>query len=449
MDPLTHPSVRKWLSFGSGAGIVVGARDLEAMVVNVRPAGVRILAETRIESFRERPAAEWGAEYARFLASVNGRHLAALALLPAEEVILRTVQLPGVADEHATAAIQFQLDGLHPFAEDQAIADWRRIGNSSSFLVAVIDKSTLDRYTGLFAEAGVKLGGITVSGAALHDAVRIHRQPPAEGFVAVYGLEAGAPAPVEIYGESPARPFLSAGFELPLDRAAGLAANELRLDPGSEPVDLVAVLPAPIGAPDTLDFSPAARSLAAIRYAAAVTAACPHLGTPVNLLPPELRAVTSRARYVPTVVLSAVLAATSIALVFQKGYEDRRYLGQIQAEIRKLEPEAKRLEAADRETQVLLSRINQIDEFRLRSKDDLDALLELTKLIPPPGWVTSLAITGTTVGIGGEADQAESLLKTLDASPLFEAAEMAMPISKIGAVEQFRIRAQRQKGARK
>jgi general secretion pathway protein L len=138
----------------------------------------------------------------------------------------------------------------------------------------------------------------------------------------------------------------------------------------------------------------------------------------------------------------------SIALAFQKTYEDRRYLAQLQAEVRKLEPEAKRLEAADRETQVLLSRINQIDEFRLRSKDDLDALQELTKLIPPPGWATSLTISGRTITIGGEADQAEALLKILDASPLFEAAEMAMPISKIGSVEQFRIRAQRQKGVR-
>jgi Tfp pilus assembly protein PilN len=449
MDPLTHPAVRKWLSYGTGAGLVVGRRDLEAMVVSVRPFGVRILAETRIESFRERPAAEWGAEYVRFLASVNAKHLAAFALLPADEVILRTIQLPGVTDEHAADAIRFQLDSLHPYEEDSAIADWRRIGSSSSFVVAVIAKPVLDRYTELFAEAGVKLAGITVSGAALREAARIHHQPPPEGFVGVYGLDAGVAAPLEVYGESPARPFFSAGFEMTVEQAAGLAANELRLDPGALPADLLAILPAPSGAPPDFDFSPAARSLGALRYAAALTAACPHLGSPVNLLPPELRAATSRARYVPTVVLSAVLAATGIALAFQGSYEDRRYYSQLQAEIRKLEPEAKRLEVADRETQILLARISQLDDFRLRSKEDLDAMLELTRLIPPPAWITSLTINRTTIGVGGEADQAEALLKTLDASPLFESSEMAMPISKMGAVEQFRIRTQRQRGGRK
>ena len=64
---LTSKDFRKLLAFGSGVGIEIGASDLEVAVTRVRPAGIRVLGRLTLENYAQRPAAEWGAEYARFL----------------------------------------------------------------------------------------------------------------------------------------------------------------------------------------------------------------------------------------------------------------------------------------------------------------------------------------------------------------------------------------------
>ena len=61
----------------------------------------------------------------------------------------------------------------------------------------------------------------------------------------------------------------------------------------------------------------------------------------------------------------------------QGGYEDGKYLSLVQAQVKKLETPAKRVESAEKEMQQLQERIAALDEFRSRSKQDLEALLEL------------------------------------------------------------------------
>ena len=60
------PALRKWLSFGTGVGIEVGPQDLTVSVVRARPSGAELLDSRTIAGFRERPAVEWGREYADF-----------------------------------------------------------------------------------------------------------------------------------------------------------------------------------------------------------------------------------------------------------------------------------------------------------------------------------------------------------------------------------------------
>ena len=73
----------------------------------------------------------------------------------------------------------------------------------------------------------------------------------------------------------------------------------------------------------------------------------------------------------------------------------------------------------------------------------MDTLAEVTKLIPPPGWVTNLDLDRQTVQVAGEADQAPTLIEKFDASPLFEKSQFMMPISRTPSGDLFRIRAER------
>ena len=117
--------IRKLVAFGTGVGIAIRGADLpgsslEVALVRVRPRGIQVQGRVSIHAFRDRPAAEWGAEYAAFLKSHSASHLGATVLLPRQDVIVRQISLPGVTGEDLEAAIALQFDTLHPYGEDEA-----------------------------------------------------------------------------------------------------------------------------------------------------------------------------------------------------------------------------------------------------------------------------------------------------------------------------------------
>ncbi len=423
------PGVHKWLAFGRGVGVEVsgpvGAECLHVTAVRVLPGRVRVAGELDIPEAGHRGAGAWGTEYAGFLRKLGMSHVPATVLLPRRDVIVRQLLMPGVSNQDLGAAIAFQLDGLHPYAEADAVASWARLPGTSSVFVAITRRSLMERFVTLFAEAGVKVGSFSCSAAALYAARRLFG-PPAETCVLAYE---DTPSGVEVYGESAARPVFSAGFAAPLERAIALAAAEMRMDPAA-PLPLAELLGAP-------------RALA---YAAALGSACPHLSLPLNLLPEENRERSSRAVWIASGVSAAVVVALAGALGAFPEYEDRQYLKALSAEIAKVEPLANRSAALDRQIDSARRRIALLDDVRARSKADMDALAELTKILPPPTWVNSLELSRSQVNIAGETAQTAPLLQVIDGSPLFDGSEFAQPPMRAGTGEIFRIRAKRVAG---
>ena len=146
--------VRKLLAFGSGVGIEIGPADLEVVAARVRPSRVKVLGRLKIAGFAARPAAEWGAEYSRFLRSLGLGHVSAAVLLPRRDVIVRVVALAGVASKDTAAAIRFQLDSLHPYGEDEISWGWSPLA-FGAVLVGIVRRAVADHYIQLFTEAGI------------------------------------------------------------------------------------------------------------------------------------------------------------------------------------------------------------------------------------------------------------------------------------------------------
>jgi hypothetical protein len=426
--------LRKLLAVGTGVGIEIEDDGLRVAAVRVRPNGARLLGTAAISGFRERTAAGWGAVYADFLKRTGATHLAATVLLPRRDVVVRLLTLPGVADRDIASAIQFQIDSLHPFPEGQAAYAWTRLPASGAVLVAIARKDTIDRYIGLFSEAGVKVAAFTFSAAALYSAARLLSQPLADGFLAF----APAGDALEAYGESPSRPLFSAAFDLSRERAIELASAELRLDPGTEPIDAATLLPGPQGASPDFDFS---RN--ALVYAAALAGACPRLALPLNLLPAVNRSSNSRAIYVPTVVLAAAALASILALALISPVQDREYLRGLETGIARLQPAARKSGELDRAIDAARAKSRLLDDFRRRSKAGMDAIAEVNRLLDPPAYLASLDVGRDSISITGSAEHAEPLLKLLDSSPLFQGSEFAGPPSPSGKLQLFRIRAAR------
>ncbi len=437
-----NPVFRKWTSFGTGVGIEIGVRDLRVVAVRVRPAGIELIGDLTIPSFLDRPAAQWGAEYARFAENIGASHIAAWALLPRGEVIVRPIALPGVSRRDLPAAIGYQVESLHPYSEDEAAYAWAAAGSGGNVLVGITRRATVERYASLFAEAGIRLGAITFSAAAIYSSVRTLGAEPPSGFVAVH--EAGDS--LEIYGESPTRPVFSALFDASnpamATRAKELALSELRLPAETKPAKLASTLPDPIALRPGYSLEPAA-----LAYAAASAAACPRFSLQANLLPEAQRAINSRAMYIPTAALATLLVLAAVGLWGYTKYEEQQYRKALQDEIARLEPRARQALAMDKAIDTARRRTLMLDDFRKRTGADLGALAELTKILQPPTWSTSMELTRDSLRIGGETDQAAPLLKIVDGSPMFRGSEFTMPITRIATGETYAIRARRLEGA--
>jgi len=431
---MTTIDFARWLAIGTGIGIEIGSRDLTVTVVRLRPTGVRVLGELTIPHFREQPAADWGAAYASFLQKLGVRHLAATILLPRDEVTVRQIALPGVTDKDLASAVRFEIDSLNPHSEEDVAYDWARIGKTPSVLIAITLRSVVERHTALFSQAGVKAASFTFSAPTIYSALRLLSAPPREGFLALEPAEDG----LEVYGESATHPIFSARLEQSPDRVRTLAISELRLPPETEAAALRDQLPLPLAQPET--YEP---SRACLSYAAALAGAGLLRPLSLNLLPRERRASASRLRYIPTAVLASVVLLLMVAVLAYPSYADRRYIGLVQAQIRMLDPLAKKAADVDRETINARNRSQTLDNFRQQTRQDLDALNELTHLLAPPAWLSSLQLTRSSVSITGETDQAAALIKLLDGSRQFQASSFSLPLQKSGGADLFTIRSTR------
>jgi type II secretory pathway component PulL len=402
--------IRKLLAFGSGIGIEIGPQSLEVVATRVRPSKITVLGRLVIENFTGRPAAEWGAEYTRFAKALGIGHLSVTVLLPRRDVIVRQVALPGVAAKDLEGAVRFQLDNLHPYGEEEIEWGWSPLG-FGAVLVGIVRREVVDRYHGLFTEAGVPVASFTFSAAAVHAAIRLNGNGHGNGFVALGRSGAGA---VEVYGESQAKPVFSAEFSLPPARAAGLALAELRLPPETEPVRFEDILPKPAVNPVENDLS---RN--ALPYATALAGACPRLAPSANVLPSERRRSNSRAVLIPTLILAGLVLLAAGGVLGWRSYAEHKYLRQLNAEIAQIEPLAQRADAIDRQVAKARAQAELLDRFRTQTRDDLDALNELTHIIPPPTWTNSVNIARDSIRVTGAAQRADPLIGILDASPLF------------------------------
>ena len=426
--------LRKLIAFGSGVGVEIGGADLEVAVTRVRAARIQVLGRLTIHGYAERPAAEWGAEYTAFLKSAGLAYLSATVLLPRRDVIVRQIALPGVAAKDVESAVRFQLDTLHPYGDDEICWGWSPLAYGW-VLVGIARRSAVKRYVELFNEAGIAVSSFTFSAAAVHAAIRLNGRP-GDGFLALSHTPAGA---VEAYGESASRPVFSAEFNLAPQRAATLALSELRLPPETTPLTFEQVLPKPRVNPVENDLS---RN--ALPYATALAGACPRLAPSANVLPSEHRRSSSRAVFVPTLVLAGLLLFSAIGMWGYSKYAEHRYLNELHAAIAKLEPKAARVAALDRETTHLRTRAELLDRYRSHARQDLDTLNELTQLVSPPVWTSVIDLTRDSVRLTGEAPQASPLLKILDSSQFFRNSVPDMnQKSQTGTGELFQIHATR------
>jgi len=340
-------------------------------------------------------------------------------------VIVRHVQLPGVERRELAGALALRLRALHPFPEDEVA--WCFAPVAGGALVGLVRLGVLGKYESLFEEAGIPVASFTFSATVLNSALRLFGEP-SQPFL---GLTEAVDGVFEAYGENAGGTIFSGEFTGGPDRAAAAGRAELRLPAGVEAVDLAQLI--------NVKERP-------LLHAGAIAAACPLLLRPANFLPPERRAGQAKFWLIPTAVLAVLLLLTVIGVFAIGPWNQRRYISALHAEMGRVKPVADQSAKIDQRVAKARTDIQTLDTFKARAQSDFEVLNELTKLLAPPAWTSSVEIFPDYVIIAGQAEQAAPLLKILDGSPLFQNSEFTGSVSRTSDnFELFRIKTYRRR----
>lgn len=146
--------------------------------------------------------------------------------------------------------------------------------------------------------------------------------------------------------------------------------------------------------------------------------------------------------WIPTFVLLGVsllmLGATAVRPYVQQ-YE---FLKQLNAEIARLKPQVDLVRGIEDQTDQFQKKAAGLLQAQNRDALNLEALRELSEIIPDTAWISEFTMRGDTVEISGYAENATALVPLLEQSSLFQDVALASGITRDPkGKEIFRIRA--------
>ncbi len=165
-------------------------------------------------------------------------------------------------------------------------------------------------------------------------------------------------------------------------------------------------------------------------------------GNAANLLSPEHAVRRPAWVWAPTYALCAV----SLLLVGAGGVrpyvQEARFLNNLNAEVARLQPrvhQVERIESADTEIQ---KKAAVLEAQKNHDALTLEALRELTEILPDTTWINDFYVHGDVVEISGTTDSATALVPLIEQSPVFKEVALASGITRNQqGKELFRLRA--------
>ena len=155
----------------------------------------------------------------------------------------------------------------------------------------------------------------------------------------------------------------------------------------------------------------------------------------VNLLPASRRrsrGLRARRHVIALAVINVLLLAVAVTLpLLQKQHVIESLQPQVTAAI----------EAAKNGTQLRreVERLSAAGTYLRNKKNDrthfMQVLDEVSRLLPAHTWVHRVDYDGDEIQVQGESSEASTLIRTLEASPLFEGVQFRSPVMRVGSTE--------------
>ena len=378
--------------------------------------------------------------------------------------IVKAIELPRAERGDLPRMIAFDLERHVPYPPEQTRFAWTPLAGEPArdrdgprrVLIVATEARTVERALALVTAAGRRPAALTVACHALtallpravpaRRAVWAHRHDGVTDVLLLHGRallasrQVTAANPEDLAREI-RRTWSVARWSAP--DAVWLSGDAAAESAGWREV-LAATLETPVIAPPLGDR--AARFAAALPEGdgtslLALALAGEGRRASSDLLPLAARPWAPSRGQLVTAGLLALVAATGIGWGVAHVVRIEQYLGRVTAEMRRLEPEVRAVDALASELEGKRRLLGALAAIEHTQVPVLPLLRELTETLPADAWLQSLSMDRQGVELTGQADRASALVPLLEASGRLERAELTSPVTKTQGKEQFRIRA--------
>jgi len=389
------------------------------------------------------------AKVASFLDRYRLREARVVAALPREAVLVRFLNLPAEAESQLAKLVEYQLSSLHPYKDDQVYWDCAVVGRDAkakqiNVIVALAEKSQVNRYKQHLQELGLRLSSLTLGATAL--ATLVKPLLPAMALM-VCGRGSGVEllsfrdGDLSATQEIPLEPSASAQGRFEREWHRALAALPLP-DPAEVPWFVCGTVPplfseilersSPLPPPKLnlkrrpgsadFDWSALAAAYAGFKRRGALSL--------INLLPAKERWEPQPAMRLPIYAVGATAALLALVLAFHGWIEIMMYSRALQRALARVEAPAQRLRGQNQEIGSLEARAAILENVQAGNWQKLHILQQLTKLLPDGTWLQELHISYDTVEMTGYSNKAAEIVPPLENSPYFTQVEFTAPITR-------------------
>jgi len=433
----------------TGIGIEIRHEDLLISCLQSNLSSGVFTYFKRVSNYQHRDREEVRKEIDTFFRSHRlGRDNIVLGL-PCRDAIIRHLDLPGEVQDNLKQVVQYQVQSFEPSEEEKFYYDFVPLktgqnGKRLRVLLVMVKQSLLDARLSLLRELGIRPVAVSITPVAL---ANLFLQSQKDATKKIFILADLRPQGIDVialregalvYTRETSRPEGSGWKELLL-REIELAAARMRLsaEDAIEKVVLTGDDPAAAQAEMRSSMEDCDLLVGSVRFElappvrqhleqAAGSLGLAHAGLArraalrLNLLPAHLRLQQTRWAYVPSIILGLTLLVLLASLGLRQTIQEQSLARRLDQEIQSLKPRVDRVQAIRAQARALENRITTIEGILYRRDMNLEALQELTTILPPDTFLNVYMNKEDTISITGNSTSAPDLIPKLERSPLFK-----------------------------
>lgn len=430
-------------------GIEIAASDLRIAVVREFAGKRRLLYQEELAGFLALPEQDRGSA---LLAKFKKNKLSGLNVhltFPGNCGVVRDLEFPAAQAMEANlrSAVTLQIESLSPWPIDEIYWDcaWEIDKGARSIVVhvGIIPRQVVDPWIGLFRSTGLALTGASLSSLSwAHGAITFWGSARPAMIVAaekeyVEGalIRDGRIYAAVLEGQNSA------------ELMPGCASQLMRAGRLESPEELQVLLhgAATAGMPLEPVQLPVQGSTDAQNAFGAISTALLGLarsGFRLNLIPGPLRYQRNRLQLVPVYTLVVLLSVLGLVAWLREPYQQSLYAQRLDRESRRVAVEVRSV--ADQEAQLNRSsdRLKTLSALMAGRDGNLEALRELSRILPAGTFLTSYSYQDKVVTMTGLSVSASAIQKLMEESHVFHDAQFTSSITRDSSgKDRFSIRA--------